>query len=188
MLITQSQNLKIRLLLDEDDQLLVRWLSNPLVLEYYEGRDKPHDVSLVRQHFYEDRDRVTSGIIQYQDQDIGYIQIYPIDSEEEALYGFENTYEVIYGMDQFIGETEYWNKGVGTELIEMMIKFITGEKNATRIVIDPQTWNKRAIRVYEKCGFTKQRLLPKHEWHEGEYRDCWLMVFDQKDRVQTVIN
>ncbi|CAM2905954.1 hypothetical protein PASE110613_07055 [Paenibacillus sediminis] len=23
----------------------------------------------------------------------------------------------IYGMDQFIGETEYWNKGIGTDLI-----------------------------------------------------------------------
>ncbi|AWB45534.1 hypothetical protein DCC85_15870 [Paenibacillus sp. CAA11] len=86
MWITQSPDLKIRYLLDEDDQLLARWLSNPMVLEYYEGRDHVHDLALVRQHFYEDRDDgITSGIIQYQDQDIGYIQTYPIDKEEREI-------------------------------------------------------------------------------------------------------
>lgn len=179
MLITQSQNIKIRLLLDEDDQLLTRWLSDPVVLQYYEGRDRPHDLALVRKHFYEDRDRIISGIIQYRDQDIGYIQTYLIDQEERELYGYKDNHDVIYGMDQFIGEPAYWNKGIGTELITLMIAYLIEEKQANRIVMDPQAWNERAIHVYEKCGFTKQKLLPKHEWHEGEYRDCWLMEYER---------
>jgi aminoglycoside 6'-N-acetyltransferase len=37
----------------------------------------------------------------------------------------------------------------------------------------------RAIRCYEKAGFTNIKLLPKHESHEGEYKDCWLMEFQK---------
>ena len=45
---------------------------------------------------------------------------------------------------------------------------------------DPQAWNERAIRCYEKCGFKKVKLLPKHELHEGEYRDCWQIEYKSK--------
>jgi aminoglycoside 6'-N-acetyltransferase len=44
----------------------------------------------------------------------------------------------------------------------------------------PQAWNERALRCYEKCGFVKKIFLKQHEWHEGEYRDCWLIEFSSK--------
>ena len=78
-------------------------------------------------------------------------------------------------MDQFIGESTYWNKGIGTQLVRAMVAYLIEEKGADRIVMDPQTWNERAIRCYEKCGFKKVKLLPENELHEGEYRDCWLI-------------
>ena len=80
-------------------------------------------------------------------------------------------------MDQFIGESTYWNKGVGTQLVSAMVAYLIEEKGADRIVMDPQTWNERAIRCYEKCGFKKVKLLPENELHEGEYRDCWLIEY-----------
>ena len=46
--------------------------------------------------------------------------------------------EVIYGMDQFIGETSYWNKGIGTKLVSSVAKYLIREKGADRIVMDPQ--------------------------------------------------
>ena len=63
--------------------------------------------------------------------------------------------EIIYGTDQFFGEPSYWNKGIGTRLVSAMVKYLIEEKGANRIVMDPQTWNERAIRCYEKCGFEK---------------------------------
>jgi GNAT superfamily N-acetyltransferase len=45
------------------------------------------------------------------------------------------------------------------------------------VTIDPETWNTRAIRSYERAGFAKWRFLPRAELHEGEWRDVWLMVF-----------
>lgn len=78
-------------------------------------------------------------------------------------------------MDQFIGESGYWNQGIGTLLVRLVVAYLMREKGANRIVMDPQIKNERAIRCYEKCGLKKVKLLPKRELHEGEYRDCWLL-------------
>lgn len=43
--------------------------------------------------------------------------------------------------------------------------------------LDPHTRNTRAIRAYTKAGFQKARFLPKHELHEGEMQDAWLMEY-----------
>lgn len=86
---------------------------------------------------------------------------------------------MIYGTDQFIGETDYWNKGIGKLLLKSMIEYLVGQRHADKVVMNPQTWNERAIKCYEKCGFKKVKILPKNEFHEGEYRDCWLVEYNK---------
>ncbi|WP_019911591.1 GNAT family N-acetyltransferase [Paenibacillus sp. HW567] len=138
MILYHNEELCVRRLELEDAGLLVKWLSDPVVLEYYEGRDRPHDLEMVLEHFYEDvPEGMTPGIVQYKSQDVGYIQFYPIEAEERQEYGY-----------------------------------------ADKIVMDPQSWNRRALRVYEKNGFVRKKLLPEHEWHEGQYRDCWLIEYN----------
>ncbi|XRG79168.1 GNAT family N-acetyltransferase [Rossellomorea sp. GAMAL-10_SWC] len=117
-------------------------------------------------------------IVVYENIEIGHIQFYKLDDESKIEYGYENTSEVIYGMDQFIGETDFWNRGIGSLLVSSMVNYLVNNQNAEKVVVDPQTWNVRAIKCYEKCGFKKIRLLPKHELHEGEYRDCYVMEYN----------
>ncbi|CAM3183564.1 GNAT family N-acetyltransferase [Paenibacillus lupini] len=181
MILLQGKKINLRTLELSDVPLLVRWLSDPVVLEFYEGRDNPHDEALVQKHFYEDREGITSCIIQHHGIDIGYLQFYEIEEDEKEEYDLSDHKGVIYGMDQFIGEPDYWNKGIGSELIKETVRYLTEDCKAGKIVLDPQAWNMRALRVYEKCGFKKVKLLEKHEWHEGEYRDCWMMVYDRPD-------
>jgi aminoglycoside 6'-N-acetyltransferase len=171
----QKGSLMVREVEDKDKHHLVKWLSDPAVLEYYEGRDKPFNLEKVNEDFYEPGDEKGKCIIEYEGKKIGYIQFYQLDKETKDIYGY--TDGNIYGIDQFIGETSYWNKGIGTSLITSMVQFLFEKKNADKVVMDPQTWNNRAIRCYKKCGFKKVKLLPKHEWHEGEYRDCWLIEY-----------
>ncbi|WP_313893624.1 GNAT family N-acetyltransferase [Psychrobacillus sp.] len=173
----QNGKLSVRPLEQQDSSLLVKWLSNPVVLEFYEGRDNAFDLEKVQESFYNDEPEVVRCIVEVGKIAIGYIQFYRIDAEERTLYGYTNEKETIYGMDQFIGEVEYWNKGIGTALVQSMVEFLFEQKQVERVVMDPQTWNERAIRCYEKCGFNKVNLLPKHELHEGEYRDCWLIEY-----------
>lgn len=179
MILYCNQEISIRTLAPDDAELLMKWLSDPALLEYYEGRDRPHTMAMVLEHFYEEAGtrKITRAIVRYKSQDVGYIQFYPVDDDEKAEYGYTDYKGKVYGMDQFIGETAFWNQGVGTQLVGETVKYLTCSKQADMIVMDPQCWNHRALRVYEKLGFVRKKLLPGHEWHEGEYRDCWLVEY-----------
>ncbi|RXZ80974.1 GNAT family N-acetyltransferase [Paenibacillaceae bacterium] len=185
MSLFQQDELSVRALEAQDADLLARWLSDPAVLKYYEGRDRPHDRELVEQHFYKGSEGIIRGIILHGASEIGYIQMYEIDEEDREAYGYQDVAGSIYGMDQFIGEPAYWNKGIGSRLIPSVVDYLVNCKGARKIIMDPQTWNVRALRVYEKSGFVKKKLLEKHEWHEGEYRDCWLIEYDAAEENNT---
>ncbi|CAM4480299.1 GNAT family N-acetyltransferase [Paenibacillus tarimensis] len=176
MILFQSHRLIVRKLEVLDADLLVRWLTNPEVLQYYEGRDRPHNHAMVRESFLAD-DGEMRCIVEYEEAPIGYIQYYELDQESRREYGYEGVSGKIYGMDQFIGEPDYWNKGIGKQLVTNMIRYLIDEENADKIVMDPQTWNTRALACYAQCGFVKVKLLPAHELHEGQLRDCWLLEY-----------
>lgn len=176
MILYQTDTLTVRNLEVSDISLLASWLSDPEVLQYYEGRDRPHDTELVRERFYLE-DEETRCIFEYKGIPIGYIQFYALDEEARAEYGYDDQRAALYGMDQFIGEPDYWNKGIGTALVSSMLHYLATKKHAERVAIDPQTWNTRALACYEKCGFKRIKLLEAHEQHEGQWRDCWLMEY-----------
>ena len=90
----------------------------------------------------------------------------------------------MYCMDQFIGEPEYWNKGIGTRFMKMILKYLVTEKGANAVILDPHQNNPRAVRMYEKAGFRIMKELPKHELREGVMEDCYLMEYRYDVRQQ----
>jgi aminoglycoside 6'-N-acetyltransferase len=177
-----AAGLRVRTLEAADVQDLCRWLSDPAVLEFYEGRDRPLDSETARQHYLSKQGNpVTGCIVEWGGKPIGFAQFYPLDGEEKTALGYPPA-EPIFGMDQFIGEPSYWNQGIGTRLVTAMVEYLRTVLGASRIVVDPRTDNPRAIRCYEKAGFRKVIILPEREMHEGRLRDCWLMEFAPQDR------
>ncbi|GED71021.1 N-acetyltransferase [Brevibacillus reuszeri] len=170
----QAGDWLIRRLQQEDAQHLAKWLSDERVLQYYEGRDRPHDAALVQKHFFDEGDTATRCLIIHATKPIGYVQFYALDNEDKAEYGYERAAN-IYGMDQFIGEPDFWNRGIGTQLVQTMLEYLASVVGVQKVVMDPQISNERALRCYEKCGFVKVKMLPLHESHEGSMRDCWLL-------------
>lgn len=177
----KHDQLAVRHLLKQDVPFLVKWLSDPEVLAFYEGRDNSFDEKRVQEKFFRELNNEAKCIIEYAKEPIGYLQYYEVDSSTKLLYGIKDKKRV-FGMDQFLGETAYWNKGIGTCLIGKMTEYLFAEYNADSIVMDPQARNKRALHVYEKCGFKKVKCLPNHEWHEGKYQDCWLISMDRIEK------
>lgn len=183
-LIRQGE-LTIRLLQDApgDYALLAHWLSDERVLEFYEGRDNPFSLEQVAEEFgllVRGADLVTPCILVYRDAPVGYLQFYPVTEAERAEYGLPGeALTDVYGIDLFIGEPDLWNRGIGTAAVSALTSYLFAERQARQIVIDPWVENERAIRCYEKCGFRRVKVLPKHELHEGEYRDGLLMVLDR---------
>lgn len=175
--IFQQKDLVLRELMKEDAALLAKWLSNPAVLEFYEGRNNPFDLAKVRQKFFNQNDAETRCIIEFEGKEIGYLQFYELDQEAFSEYGLEASNERVFGMDQFIGEVDCWNRGIGTKVVSATVQYLLEQKQADKIVMDPQVVNERAIACYEKCGFLKVKVLPQKELHEGELRDCWLIEY-----------
>ena len=164
----------LRPLKAEDASLLLRWLTDPAVLEWYEGRGRPFTPQMVQEHFYKE-DGLSRCIILYEGSPAGYVQVYPLDEGEKQAYGCPEAPSPAFAMDQFLGETACWGKRIGRAFISLLLKHLAAAENAQAVYVDPHTDNKRAIRCYEACGFRQVKLLPKHELHEGSMRDCWLM-------------
>jgi RimJ/RimL family protein N-acetyltransferase len=106
---------------------------------------------------------------------IGYGQIYRLYGELYDEYHYPDFGDVVYAMDQFIGDPELWDIGIGTRYVRLVVGWLAQKRKADAVLVDPRTANLRAVRCYQKAGFEVVRLLPAHELHEGELRDCWLM-------------
>jgi aminoglycoside 6'-N-acetyltransferase len=166
---------------ENDYNLMLHWLNLPLLLEYYEGRDKKFDIYRIKSKYRPrilGKEKTTPYIAQMGNIPIGYLQITELDAEQKDQYSLDKD-KLCYGIDMFIGEAGFLDQGIGTKLLGMLVKYIFSELNCDLITIDPRVENARAIRAYEKVGFKKSKILPKHELHEGKYHDNWLMIIEK---------
>lgn len=53
-----------------------------------------------------------------------------------------------------IGEPEYWGKGYGSDAVNLILGYAFRELNLYRVGLGVMSYNTRAIRAYEKAGFT----------------------------------
>ena len=69
------------------------------------------------------------------------------------------------GRDAFvglgIGETDYWGKGYGTDVMNVLLRFAFTEINLRRVTLTVFEYNPRAIRSYEKAGFRHEGRMRK---------------------------
>ena len=174
--IIKNNNITLRLINENDKNLLLKWLTDERVLNFWEGKSAVFDLKRITEDFYSEEEvEFIKTIIEFNNNPIGYCQMYKLNEELLNEYEYPLTNKIVYGIDQFIGEPEYWGKGIGTKFMKLVLQYLTKEKNAEIIILDPHADNPRAIRCYEKVGFKKIKFLPKHELHDGELVDCWLM-------------
>jgi len=182
-----NDNLRIRTLTEKDFPLMLKWLTDDRVLQFYGGRDKKYTLETLKEHYTEPwEDEVIRVIIEYNGQPIGYGQIYKMYDELYDDYQYPRSNEIVYGMDQFIGEVDYWSKGIGTKYTRMIFDFLKEERNVDAVILDPHQDNPRAIRMYQKSGFRIIEDLPEHELHEGKKEDCYLMEYRYDDNLTNV--
>ena len=125
-----------------DFPLLLTWLSNSHVKQWWNDGDDT--LEKVAMHYGAEEPDVARFIL--------------IESTEagESLLGYFQYYIVskeIIGIDQFIGEADRINKGIGTAAIKLFLEMIVTRYKPQQVIIDPHPENKRAIRCYEKVGF-----------------------------------
>jgi RimJ/RimL family protein N-acetyltransferase len=74
-----------------------------------------------------------------------------------------------------IGESNSWNKGIGTEAIRLLCEFGFRDLNLHRIYLHVFSTNDRAIRVYEKNKFVREGILRQAAYINHEFVDVVCM-------------
>ncbi len=74
-----------------------------------------------------------------------------------------------------IGEKQYWDKGMGTETIQLMLKVAFEALNLHRVWLRVFEDNQRALRCYEKVGFVNEGRLRDAEFRYGKYMGVLLL-------------
>ena len=70
-----------------------------------------------------------------------------------------------------IGEKNEWNKGYGTEVMQLLLRFGFDTLNLNRIWLRVYENNPRAVRAYEKAGFIEEGRQRQANYADGRYYD-----------------
>jgi len=134
-----------------DLDLIRCWLATAHVREWWGDPDEQY--ALVSGDL--DEPAMDQFIVTAQGDEFAYLQCYDITAWNS---GFGAQPEGTRGIDLFIGEADMIGRGHGSALIGHFAdeRLAAG---APRIVTDPDPDNARAIRAYEKAGFTKNRVV-----------------------------
>lgn len=92
-------------------------------------------------------------IIKYNSKSVGNISL---------THKNKNTFEI----NIVIGEKKYWGKGIGAESIKKVLEIAFNKGGYEKAYIEVRPENKRAIELYEFCGFKKigVKNYPKNKY------------------------
>jgi aminoglycoside 6'-N-acetyltransferase len=134
-----------------DLPLIRRWLETPHVAEWW--HDPVEQFELVSGDL--GHPDMAQFIVATQTRPFAYLQCYNISAWNA---GFGAQPEATRGLDQFIGEPDMIERGHGSALVRAFAEELLAN-GTPRVVIDPDPTNARAIRAYEKAGFSRDRLV-----------------------------
>jgi RimJ/RimL family protein N-acetyltransferase len=84
----------------------------------------------------------------------------------------------------FIGDKDFLGKGYGTDAMQTLISFIFNEMNINKIKLKVFSFNKPAIKSYEKCGFKVEGVLRQEIYRDGSYHDDIVMGLLKEEYLQ----
>ena len=116
-----------------------------------------------------------------------------IDLEKEELIGncgFLNIDHLNQSGDVgiFIGNKKYWDKGYGSEALSLLLDYGFKALNLHSVQLSVYSFNKRAIKSYEKCGFRiignkRESLKRGNEYFDIVYMDILENEFFKNNKI-----
>lgn len=163
---------------EKDMNTLLKWLSDPQVLEWWGAEEAPWDLDKVIKEFGENTapdSTVVACFILLDENPIGYVQYYPIE-QDSYKFNDEDTYHSVkggYGLDMFIGEPTLWGQGIGKKAVKALEKQLSDELQVDILCVDPERDNKRAVHFWKKAGFTPISFIKNYD---DDNKESILMV------------
>lgn len=166
---------------DKDFRLFLRWMTDPETMRYWAGMTEHFTYErVVRRYLEHIEEGVAQCIMEYEGRPIGFCQFCRLDAPYFEVPGqlydrFIGPQECAYGLDLFIGETGYRDRGVGAQCLSLLMQALFSAYRAEVLLIDPKGHNARAIACYRKCGFSDCFVVPHRELQDGVYHDSLIM-------------
>lgn len=80
-----------------------------------------------------------------------------------------------------IGDKDCWGKGYGTDVLNVLVKFIFEELNMQKVKLSVFGFNHRAKACYTKVGFKEEGILRKEIFRNGKYHDEIIMAIFREE-------
>ncbi|WP_020522212.1 GNAT family N-acetyltransferase [Catelliglobosispora koreensis] len=122
---------------------------------------------------FKDTETVHLAVV-YEGRVVGMIQYY---EEEEPKYRQAN-------IDIYLDPSVH-GRGIGTDAVRTVARFLLKERGHHRLVIDPAADNTPAIKCYAKVGFRPVGVMRQYErgldgtWHDGLLMDLLASEFQE---------
>jgi len=85
----------------------------------------------------------------------------------------------------YIGETEYWGKGIIGEATKLLIRYGFTELNFHKIYAGVFSPNVRSLRAAEKLGFEKEGIIKESVYVDGKYLDEHKFALFKRDWMKS---
>lgn len=74
-----------------------------------------------------------------------------------------------------IGDKRYWNQGLGTDALTILISYAFNKLKLHRLSLDVYDYNQRALRLYKKLGFKKEGVAREGNFWNGKFWNYYRM-------------
>ena len=149
----------------DDLALYSKWLDNPEVTAFLEMGWKPTTEADLETTYREATSDPNAVVLVICDREMG------------APIGTTGLYLIHWPCRRaqfriLIGEPSYFDSGCGTEATRLMVVYGFRTLNLETIYLGVNAENARAIRAYEKAGFTVEGRQRQFIYRNGRYYDC----------------
>ena len=150
MIIAQYNNVIIRHFKKEDIPLIAKFANNKKISDNLrDAFPNPYTLEDAKSFFkmVQNQNPISFFAIEYKNNYVGNI----------GLSIGEDVYKKSAEIGYFIAEP-YWNKGIATTAINLLVKYGFNTLNLLRIHACIFEYNSTSMKVLEKCGFSKEGI------------------------------
>lgn len=80
-----------------------------------------------------------------------------------------------------IGERDYWGKGYGTDAMHLAVQYAFVELNLRRVSLGLHAYNERALKSYQKVGFTLEGRMRGEGIRDGvRFDSLWMGILREE--------
>lgn len=150
-------------------KLIAKWINDGIVTYYMFTGQKPQNSEQIVQDFKKQLDSGNNVIFLV------------VDSETEKPIGYAGLYDINHTARKaefrvLIGEKDFWGKGLGTEITELLTFYGFDRLNLNRIYLGFTADNKGAAGAYGKAGYNHEGVLKQDIYRNSRYYDTVRMA------------